>query len=383
MSVSRILMMAVLSVLAVEALPQQGLEPVLSEEYDYPKYPTGLTGFTGINRQQVAYWELKGPVRNLMPGYKGAVVRVPEGDLVACSGTRFWRSTDEGQTWEEFETDVPRTKEARLICLRDGTLLLTGGIYRSTDGGHTWETCERELPPDVEAQHGHYHPSGYAHTILERSDGTLLLFDSDGTYNAAEGEKPGSKAWVFRSHDGGRTWPEFQEVSSWENPWPFFCEASILQLSDSHLLAAVRVGDKVVVAAPCPEGLPPNTEASEHMILRESFDAGVSWSEPWDFLHYSQVHVHLLKLADGRILCSYANYHAPFGAAAVLSEDNGKTWDTDHPILLGVSPTCYCGWPTSVQLPDGTMVTTWASSPGGFNSVRWQLPPPSEGYQEE
>lgn len=70
-----------------------------------------------------------------------------------------------------------------------------------------------------------------------------------------------------------------------------------------------------------------------------------------------------------------------YGAFAVLSEDNGKTWDNEHPILLGVAPNCYCGWPVSVQLTDGRIVTNWSGA--AAHIVRWQLPPPSEGWQGE
>jgi len=117
----------------------------------------------------------------------------------------------------------------------------------------------------------------------------------------------------------------------------------------------------------------------------ESHDAGLHWSEPWWMgLGYSAVHVHLLKLTDGRILCVYRRRFLPFGVAAVLSEDNGKTWDTQHPIILGTYPTSYGGWPTSIELSDSTIFTTHAymTWPGAtFEAIRWQLPPPSEDYQ--
>jgi len=122
------------------------------------------------------------------------------------------------------------------------------------------------------------------------------------------------------------------------------------------------------------------SETDEGMVLMESHDAGLSWSPPrWMGLGYSVTHAHLLKLADGRILCVYRRNFLPFGAAAVLSEDNGKTWDTEHPILLGAWATCYIGWPTSIQLPNGSVLTTWSWSwPDTTEAIRWELPPPSD-----
>ncbi len=69
------------------------------------------------------------------------------------------------------------------------------------------------------------------------------------------------------------------------------------------------------------------------MLLMNSEDNGIHWTEPREFLNYSEVHGYLTVLRDGRILCTYANYHLPFGSVAILSNDQGKTWDKQHPIL--------------------------------------------------
>ncbi len=377
MSMWTIVMMVAISLVAVEAWPQQGLEPILAEEPGYSCYACAQTGYHGLNRQEVAYLQLKPVERTSLPGYKGSLVRLTDGELVACSWDHFWHSTDEGQSWEEFEAQgVPKSiKESRLICLRDGSVLLTlGDIYRSTDGGRTWEKCARERPPGAQ----------YAHTIVEQSDGTLLLFDSDGTCYALPGEQPASQGWRFRSVDGGRTWPEQVSVPTSESPEPFFEETSVIKLSsDEHLLSITRAGGNVVVNNPVPPGVPTRTESSDHLLMRESLDGGLHWSEPWDVLLYGNVHAHLLKLQDGRILCTYESRNLPFGAMAVLSEDKGKTWDVDHPVRISVCPTCYGSWPTSVQLPDGTMITTATGLESRFEVVRWELPPPSEAYQGE
>ena len=125
------------------------------------------------------------------------------------------------------------------------------------------------------------------------------------------------------------------------------------------------------------------------MILSESADGGITWSEPRPFLNYAVVHAHLLALADGRLLCSYATYHLPFGIFAVLSDDNGETWDTEHPIQLAMSLDMYTGWPTSIQLPDGDILTAYTitgylehpnndekTKDAAAESVRWKLPLP-------
>lgn len=359
-------------------------EPVFGERHDYAKYPAGITGFTGRSLQEVSYWELSPAQRVYVPGYKGALSRFPDGELLACpiqgGYSVIYRSTDEGVSWEKVDMhgdEIPG-KEQAMLCLRDGkTVLLqteasSACLFRSTDRGVTWQRIE------------------YGHSMLttrnfvQQSDGSVLKFGCTGTW----GHQPGAArttAWRLRSRDGGLTW-EREEVTTWNSSTLFFCEVNILPFSDTHFLAASRVaGDfsrALAGAPPIGIGAGAGGETDEGIVLMESEDAGLSWSPPrWMGLGYSVTHPHLLKLADGRILCVYRRHFVPFGLGAVLSEDSGKTWNTDRPILLDVHTTCYTGWPTSVQFADGTVLTTWASN--AFHAIRWQLPPPSEGYQVE
>jgi hypothetical protein len=120
------------------------------------------------------------------------------------------------------------------------------------------------------------------------------------------------------------------------------------------------------------------------MVLMESTDGGRHWSRPRDFTRYSEVHGQLTLLRDGRLLCTHNLYHLPFGIGAVVSEDLGETWDFDHPYQLAISNGCSTGWPTTRQLPDGTLVTVYALMPYHLepeasgqhvcHSVHWELP---------
>ena len=87
----------------------------------------------------------------------------------------------------------------------------------------------------------------------------------------------------------------------------------------------------------------------------------------------------LLRLQDGRILLSYGHRHAPLGVRAVVSSDEGETWDLEHIWALreggGSSD---LGYPHSVQLGDGTVVTVYYFvEPDGMQFVgctRWRVP---------
>lgn len=399
MSSSLLVTLGLLSfVLASAAFGQAGQKKPLPEAPDYSRYPAGLAGFPGTNLNEVAYWTRRPAVRSRIGErghYKAGLTRLPNGDLLASpsyeekSGQRhlhIFCSRDEGRTWIRVETqgDELLGKENSLICLRDGTVLLLNGasVSRSEDGGVTWKTTQAF--------------EGYClmRDVLEERDGSLLMVMSKGAYYNRSA--PPSQAWLFRSSDGGRTWAEHRRLQVWNDPESMFDEASVVRLPDGRLLAAGRVsGDIQVGTTPPPRGIPTpgGDESGDHMILTESKDGGKTWSKPRPFLSYTEVHAHLLPLKDGRLLCTYASYHLPFGVFAILSEDGGKTWDDQHPIQLAMSLSVYTGWPTSLQLPGGDILTTYAitgylegegvslTKPGKGDTVaeavRWKLPPRS------
>ncbi len=370
---------------------QPATEPVFAEEPDYSQYPEGIAGFTGMNLQQVARWELWPAMRARIGDrglYKAAIARLSSGDIVVASCYAdeedvFWikvfRSQDEGRTWQQVGTKGATLigKEPGLTCLENGTLLLDtqvmgagATLFRSADGGTTWTEPECDL-------------SMYTRNVIEQADGSLLLFDATSR---------------LCSTDDGRTWPEREQFVVADAPDFDFAEAAIMQLADQHLLATVRISgeayevltDDLISELPEFRNMPTREECSNHMVLLESQDAGLHWSKPRSFLNYAEVQAYLLPLTDGRLLATYTNYHLPFGSSAVLSEDNGRTWDTGHPIQLSMSLASHAGWANSIQLPDGDILTVYATSaylegaghdamtPGRDDTatevIRWRLP---------
>jgi hypothetical protein len=70
---------------------------------------------------------------------------------------------------------------------------------------------------------------------------------------------------------------------------------------------------------------------------------------------------HLLQLRDGRVLLTYGDRRHPFyGVQAMLSRDEGQTWDQQNRFqLVWDAPNTDCGYPTSIQLPDGRIFTVY------------------------
>ena len=65
------------------------------------------------------------------------------------------------------------------------------------------------------------------------------------------------------------------------------------------------------------------------------------------------------------------------------SADCARTWDRDHTIRLSTSNGFYVGWAVTLQLPDHSLITSYAATtyaeqpPDKVTSevVRWELPP--------
>ena len=383
-------------------LEQLPLEP------DWSKYPVDLWGFAGMDPNRITVCRHEPAVRTRI-GHRGigkaGLCRLLGGDFLVSpcaadeNGTmriKLYRSSDEGGSWSQAQaTGSPLLgKEPTLVCLRDGALLLVTDhphgfrISRSTDEGSTWTTAT--LGREYADEKPHWEPCFHSsRNILEQADGSLIIFV---TFPAALTGTGCSELWLFGSEDQGRSWQKLRRAQSWNLAANMFGEASILPLGDGHLLAASRLSGSPPLDGPPPSGPKPRGgEADGFMGLMDSHDHGMTWSRPRAITNYAEVHTHLLRLHDGRILNTYASYHIPYGVCATVSEDDGRTFDLAQPIQLALSLNCYTGWPTSVELSGGELLTVYATTAylegegasldrpgkgdGVAEAVRWHLPP--------
>ena len=366
--------------------------------YDYSEYAEALTGYTGQDRQRIASVHWMPAVRTRVGprgNYKAGLTRLEDGKLVlaVCRsnndedpskkrwGIFVYESSDEGLTWEEIGQTPLFGKEPSLTTLPDGTIVMTAQkgqfirsvrldeipISRSEDGGRTWQT---EMSPG----------SDYPRNLIVEPDGSLLMVralrpkwpdDFEEAFfpreYAAIPVSPNLQ--LSRSSDGAKTWECSEGLVDWD--YSVFAEISSIRLKDGRLLAALR------------RQLPETKgEGFEHTVITQSEDDGKHWTRPRPMTNTAEVHVHLMELDDGRILATYSNYHLPWGTCAMLSTDGGETWDREHPIQLSLSASYYVGWPVTLQLPDGSFVTSHTANtylkqpPDMFTCeiVRWRLP---------
>jgi hypothetical protein len=114
----------------------------------------------------------------------------------------------------------------------------------------------------------------------------------------------------------------------------------------------------------------------------ESVDGGKTWS----VLHQTGIWgypPHLIRLDSGDLLVTYGRRKEPFGERACISRDEGETWVLDNEIELSRAPNSDLGYPSSVQLGDGTLLTVYyqIDKPGEKSclmATHWRLPGPQQ-----
>ena len=356
--------------------------------YDPAAYPSNLTGYNGMNLQEITECRRLPAVRTRVGprgNYKAGVTTLPDGSLAlaVCREVAgqyriyVYASHDEGLTWREQPgSDDLRGKEPSLTCLSDGTLLMTAQpysspvadasqivVYRSEDTGASWTTIVLE---------GHDYPRN----LLVEDDGCVMFVRAKERagieaimQKAGKPYHPSPNLETMRSRDSGCTWHAEEGRVDWQDPFAGG-EISVVHLSGGRLLASLR-------------GNAPGTigEGEQVTWLSESSDAGKTWSRPKVTGHVGCVHVHLLMLRTGRLLATYSSYRLPFGTFAVVSDDEGQSWSFDQPIRLSLSNGIWVGWPVSLELPDGSILTCYASTAYAHQrprevceTVRWTVP---------
>ena len=223
--------------------------------------------------------------------------------------------------------------------------LLVGGhrlvSIASHDAGNTWERHEWTVP-------------GYA-GLVAFPRGTVL---EDGTWllpGYAWRPHGGSDCLMLRSVDGEH-WDLHTAVSRIGSEW------AVAEVAPGRILGHIRSGHRWDGAK------------GERMFGLEvwSQDGGVSWTHPVETTVEGYPN-HLLKLRDGRLLCTTGYRREPMGIRAVLSEDGGRTWDVDGVYVLrddgGTKSTSWTvdhgsgapdlGYPISTELADGMILTIY------------------------
>lgn len=199
-------------------------------------------------------------------------------------------------------------------------------VIRSTDGGKSWSP---QIPTIVNSPHG----------PIQLKDGRLL-------YAGKQLWTKERKIGVCESKDDGLTWQWLGDIPArkGDDAENSYHELHAVEAADGTLIAQIRNH---------------NTADKGGTLQSESKDGGKTWSEPRPITF--GLPSHLLKLRDGRLVMTYGHRRAPFGNQARISTDNGKTWG--EPIIIsGDGKGGDLGYPSTVEMADGTLITVWYES---------------------
>lgn len=225
-------------------------------------------------------------------------------------------------------------------------------IIRSRDQGATWSSPEEIAGMRPLADRGELLNSFGKMAVTQ--DGTVLL-----SVYATWKDHHSSSETIFRSTDKGHTWKLLSTVADGVN------ETALLALPDNHVIAALR------------------TNKEQKLEIAHSSDAGKTWDTPVDVTQPNEHPGDLIRLQNGDILLTFGERNAPRGARAILSHDGGNTWGAkSRMVLADDAPLFDCGYPSSVQLPDGRIVTVYykvqnaATAPEStsLEAITWRLP---------
>jgi hypothetical protein len=230
-------------------------------------------------------------------------------------------------------------------------------VSRSRDGGRSW-TIVGHFPEAPETGKA-FVPFG---NIERGADGVLRV----AAYSYARGLPPPrvDPCYAISSNDDGVTWTVGPLINATEAN-----ETDLLHVGEGRWLAAVRNLGRGPV------------HQSHSLDLYAWQEGGGPWRKVSELTGPGQHPGDLLKLSDGRILVTYGDRRGSFsGVNAKISSDGGTTWSPEFRIA-GVFARNDSGYPSSVQLPDGTIVTAYYANgsdkyPGyQMGVVRWRLDP--------
>lgn len=254
------------------------------------------------------------------------VLETPKGTLLVSTFTSvaFERVLAEAKDWDPDRTERWRSA-LRAASPEQRQRFLGGWMVRSTDGGLSWSAPYRV-------------PATAPHGPVALRDGRLLFAGKE--YPG----KPG-RIGVWESKDDGLTWRWLAPIPARPGDDPaHYHELHAVETNDGRLVAHVRN----------------HNPANERETLQsESTDGGKTWSAPRPIGVWG-LPSHLLKLRDGRLLMSYGYRRAPRGNHARVSEDHGRTWS--EPLVLSADGTGDLGYPSTVELPGGELLTLWYES---------------------
>jgi len=307
--------------------------------------------------------------------------------LLVCSGGReahvcpfgrveMMRSDDEGQTWSwpRVVMDGPiDDRDAGVLETAAGSILVTtftslayepilsraekseagkSGAWPEDKLAH-WRAAHHRLNAEqrqqalgvwmIRSTDGGVTFSGRYDCLVDSPHGPIQLADGRLLYAGKDLWREGKRVGFCESTDDGQTWRWLATLPAREgDSHQNYHELHAVETDDGHLVCQLRNHNK---------------KDHRETLQSESDDGGKTWTEPHSIGVWG-LPSHLLRLKDGRLLMTYGHRRAPLGNQARVSDNGGRTWS--EPIIVsGDGTSGDLGYPSTVQLGDGSLLTAW------------------------
>lgn len=309
-------------------------------------------------------------------------------------------SKDGGDTW--FDWRHLEVWAAQLSYLGEGKLTTADHAFRyfSSDYGRTWPVKIPEQLCSCGHIYGDFDREGYAAVDYDANGNAIKMFSLGFHYEAGDGQWPSGHATgrVRSSIDGGRTWQNEVAPPEWKVDVEYegathkrgVSEGTLVRAANGDLVAALRVDMH-------PAYYPPvGNDNFEGLAVSISKDDGKTWSEMNHLFPAGRHHQRIDLMPNGALVMTMivrddvrgtvttgtsADLTTDkIGADALLSLDNGLTWNLDRRITLHeISnpipfPNTAVGRIGAVALSDGTVISAYGSIVAGDEGttlIKW------------
>lgn len=344
-------------------------------------------------------------------GYFGwpSVARMDDGMLVAASSglrtehicpfgkTVLHSSKDDGRTWSSSRVlnDTPLDdRDAGIVNLGGKAMLVSWFTYFHRSRSHlkpeelaAWEKVMGTWTDDLVQQwlaswirltedgqtwsEPILVPVSTPHGPIRLANGDLLYLGKTRQRGVHPSDQHRGETMSCRSTDGGKTWRELGCVPICEGTrHENYHEPHVVELEDGKLVGMIRFQYSG-------EDDPAKDQIDFSLFQTESEDGGVTWTKARPTGVYGSP-PHLFRHSSGVLICVYGYRKPPFGQRAMISSDNGTTWQQDL-VLRDDGPDWDLGYPASVEMPDKSLFTIYyqkfhAGEKCSLLWTRWKLP---------